>query len=579
MKRFFPWSALFCAALFSLTAQAAPSVTTSLDRPSMTVGESATLQLKITGGEDVQAPNYPSQPNFAVTYQNAENRYMNINGRASSFMVLNYAVTASQPGTYTIPAVQVIVDNTALATQPLSINVTKAEGAIGTGPAFVRILVAKTNVFIGELIPIQIKVYGLAIDQLQVPTLKSDGFTVGASGQNTQSREQFGNNIYGVYTFPMTVAAAKAGNLSLGPAEAPMVIRVLARNSFEQIFGGQQRQFNAVSEPVMIHVNPLPKENVPASFNGAVGNFSMTARASPTAVAVGDPITLQIVVKGRGSFDTVKLPDFGWKDFTFYPPNSTVTNLDALGVQAIKAFDQVVSPQRAGISAIPPIEFSFFDPEQRAYKTITRPAMPITVKATGAGLAQPTVVAEHTANEPQRSVSDIVHIKPTLGQMVTLGPPLPFRPWFVVLQLLPIGLWGGAVFWRKQTDRLANDPKLRRKREVARVVERGLTEARDAARQNESEKFFATTFRLLQEQVGERLDMPAAAITEAVVDEQLPKHGVNGDLLAKLRELFEACNQARYARASVAGMEALIPKLESALREVQQLPERAGGAA
>jgi hypothetical protein len=188
-------------------------------------------------------------------------------------------------------------------------------------------------------------------------------------------------------------------------------------------------------------------------------------------------------------------------------------------------------------------------------------------------------VPDRTQTEPQRSASDIVHIKPTLGQMVTLGPPLPFRPWFVVLQLLPIGLWGGAVLWRKQAERLANNPKLLRKREVARVVQDGLGELRQAATNNEGERFFATAFRLLQEQVGERLDMPAAAITEAVVDEKIPKLGASAELLSELEQLFQACNQARYAGASVAGMEALIPRLESALSQVQQLPQQAGGAA
>ena len=35
----------------------------------------------------------------------------------------------------------------------------------------------------------------------------------------------------------------------------------------------------------------------------------------------------------------------------------------------------------------------------------------------------------------------------------------------------------------------------------------------------DSDQFFATLSRLLQEQLGERLDLPASAITEAVIEE------------------------------------------------------------
>ena len=100
---------------------------------------------------------------------------------------------------------------------------------------------------------------------------------------------------------------------------------------------------------------------------------------------------------------------------------------------------------------------------------------------------------------------------------------------------------------------------------------------REHAAARRSDEFFATTFRLLQEQLGERLNVPAAAITEAVVEEKLPALGAPSELSQRLDELFQACNQARYAGATVAGMEALIPKIEQTLADVQKLP-LAGGS-
>jgi hypothetical protein len=95
---------------------------------------------------------------------------------------------------------------------------------------------------------------------------------------------------------------------------------------------------------------------------------------------------------------------------------------------------------------------------------------------------------------------------------------------------------------------------------------------RRLAAENKSDDFFATLFRLLQEQLGERLDCPASAITEAVIEERLRPRGVPEATLNALRELFQTCNLARYAPIrSSQELAALIPRLETSLRELQNL--------
>ena len=101
-----------------------------------------------------------------------------------------------------------------------------------------------------------------------------------------------------------------------------------------------------------------------------------------------------------------------------------------------------------------------------------------------------------------------------------------------------------------------------------------LVRLRQSAEGNRFDEFFVLLFRLLQEQVGERLDLPAPSITEAVIEEHLRPHGVREETLTQLHELFQACNQARYApRHSLQMLVALVPRVETVLRELQQLPD------
>jgi hypothetical protein len=79
-------------------------------------------------------------------------------------------------------------------------------------------------------------------------------------------------------------------------------------------------------------------------------------------------------------------------------------------------------------------------------------------------------------------------------------------------------------------------------------------------------------FRLLQEQLGERLDMPASAITEAVIEERLRPAGAPEIILTGLQELFQACNLARYAPIkSSQELAAIIPNVEGVLRKLQEV--------
>jgi hypothetical protein len=172
-------------------------------------------------------------------------------------------------------------------------------------------------------------------------------------------------------------------------------------------------------------------------------------------------------------------------------------------------------------------------------------------------------------NEPQQ---DILPIKQKLGTLASSNAPLITKPAFLAAQSLPVLAFLAAFVWRKRADSLANNPRLRRQRRVAQLVRKGLTDLHRLAAENNSDEFFATLFRLLQEQLGERLDCPASSITEAVIDERLARLGAPEATLAGLRELFQLCNQARYAPLRTSGeLAAVIPQFENAIRELQQV--------
>ena len=101
-----------------------------------------------------------------------------------------------------------------------------------------------------------------------------------------------------------------------------------------------------------------------------------------------------------------------------------------------------------------------------------------------------------------------------------------------------------------------------------------LTKLHSLAQSQETEEFFAVLFRMLQEQIGERLDLPANAITEAVVDEQLQGRLSSPEKLLELERLFHTCNQSRYAPVdSPKELAQLAVDAQEILSELQQIPD------
>ena len=583
---------------FSQSVLAATTFTASLDRETVTVGETATLTLKVEGGQPKAWPSLPGLPNLQIAGGGTSQNITIVNGEYSASYSQGFGLTPTQPGDYIIPPLKAEIGGQVLVTAQLKLTAVKAPTSVadsaGDKLVFFKLFVPKKEVYVGEILGVEFQVYvrdGLAngdqilqyFNQLGSCPLKAEGFSIIKTAHTQMRRAQVGNASYVVAALVTSLSPVKTGSLTIGSIEMTIPLQIPLPNqrrrnpgdifSFFDRMQVEERRVTLTADPETIAVLPLPKENVPANFNGAIGSFTMTLTAGPTNVAAGDPVTVKVQISGRGAFDSLALPEqAAWHDFKTYPPTTKVETTDALGLQGTKTFEQVVVPQSADIKALPPVSFSFFDPEQKSYRTLAQPAVPLIVRPGGAAPTPTVAATSRAAQDNPPPTQDIVHIKPRLGTMAQIAPPLMQQTWFLALQGVPLLAWLAAVMWRRRTDQLANNPRLRRRRQVAQGVRQGLVELRQHAAGNKSDDFFATLFRLLQEQLGERLDLPASAITEAVIEEHLRPRGVPEATRTALHELFQTCNLARYAPIkSSQELAAMIPKVEAVLRDLQGL--------
>jgi hypothetical protein len=573
--------------LLLLLACALPSravtFTASLERDTVYLGESVGLALVFEGAQPQDTPNVPNVANLQIHYTGPASEFSFVNGKTSSKVTHNFVVTPRQPGDYTIPSVTAEVSGQRLATQPLKLKVLKPNApppdaaSAANQAAFMRLVLPKTNLYLGEVITGTFQLFlreGHNWGQFQFTATPTEGLTIGRVIEGQRQRTQIGNAIYSVVPLNFALSPIKTGPLNIGPITASISATLPPRNSHEAFFGGQRTQISLATDVVEVRCLPVPTENAPASFTGAVGDFAMTVSVGPTNVATGDPITVRVQINGRGALDAVTLPpQTTWADFKTYPPTANIETSDQLGLQGTKTFEQIISPESADLKELPSFVFSFFDPETKTFRTLTHPATKLTVRPGGAVVA-PSVAANanpNAASQPAQPV-DIVPIKQRLGAFSHDSRPLLMQPLFLATQAVPILAFLAAFVWRKRTDSLANNPRLRRQRQVEQIIRDGLGKLREHATQNQSDEFFAGVMRLLQERLGERLNCPATAITEAVIDDKLRPRGLPDSTLEELHELFQLCNQARYAPIrSAQELNSVLTKLEHALGKLAEV--------
>ena len=574
-------SGLWFALLFAFVWPAfSANFTASLDRNTIVLGEQVTLTLKFEDGQPQGPLNLPVD-GLRIT-SSPEQSISSVFSAGKQSTVYSYAVSleATRVGDFVIPPFHIKMNGQDFSSQPLKLKVTASDPS-ATPPlgyaekmAFLWIALPKTNLYINEPVVAELRIY-LRSDVHRYGDLQlapdGNGLTFSKIAQGQQYQRRVGDASFTVVPLSMAITPVKTGTVSLNPINGSILLNGRDPMDIGGFFGPPARpqQEPLTTERIDLQVSPLPEQQVPPGFNGAVGSYTMTVNAGPTNLVAGDPITLRIQITGHGALYTLSLPDqTGWDNFKTYPPTSKLTASDPLGIEGSKTFEEIVTPQNSDIRTLPPIKFSFFDPEQKQYRTLTQPALPLLVRAATPG-TMPAVAAARA--EPPPPVADVVTIKQHLGTVAQVSALLIQQPWFLALQSVPALALLSCVILRKRKDALANNPRLRRQRQVAQLVREGLEQLRTQASQNQSADFFATLFRLLQEQLGERLDLPASAITEAVIDERLRPGGVSQETVASLHELFQSCNLARYAPVeSGEELAQMIPKLEAAINELRE---------
>ncbi len=548
--------------------------------------------------KDLRAPEMTDFDILAGPYTSQSSSTSWINGqRTSSFtQTYTYTIVASKEGTFNIPPATITVSSEQYTSNGLRIKVlppdeTPANADNGNNAAgnsngntanggqtgsnvssdniFIRTIVSKTHVSEQECILLQYKLYFAGVDVTQftnntkLPEYK--GFLKQDLEQGeiqTQLEHYNGRNYNTAVLYQTLLYPQHSGDIKIDPAQFEAVLRVQTRaqvrSIFDDFFGSYTNVTRSLTAPgIKITVDALPKGK-PAGFSGGVGHFKMNAMLQGSSqqelsVNQNDAVTLKLDITGAGNMKLLKTPAVDFPEgFEEYDPK--VTNnykTTASGMSGTKTIEYLFIPRAAGDYTIPPVSFSYFDTQDKQYKTLQTPEYTLHVKR-GAEEESGTIVSNYVAKEDIHQLgSDIRYIYTgTLNatprwKTFRFGTP---SYWLCLLVPLLIAVLLFIIF-RRQIRENADVRKVKYKK-ANKVVQKRLRLAKKLLDENKRDAFFEEIERAVWTYLSDRLSIPTAELNKANIEQILKGKGVEDNMIGQVTDVLATAAFARYAPAS-----------------------------
>ncbi|MCU7499458.1 MAG: protein BatD [Ignavibacteria bacterium] len=577
-KTFF--SLLFSVILLSTNLHA-QSFTSSVN--STTVPQNEPFQVVFQfGGDNINALRSFRAPDFknfeVLSGPNQSTSMQIINGAVSASLTYSFYLQAPSQGRFTIGSASIDFKGKTLRTQPITITVTKGQssqnGARGQqrnqsaasqsigDNVFIRAVADKQKVLKGEQITITYKLYTrMDISSPQISKLPTyQGFW--AEELDGNRTINFTTEVYNGKQYHVGVLKKAAlfptqtGQLSVTPFELkiPVIVPKQRRRGdiFDEFFNdpffnqGQTVEYTAKSNVLKIDVLPLPGQNVPNSFNGAVGEFSFKAEVDKNTVKANEPVSLKLTVSGTGNISLLELKEPQLPSgFEKYDPKvNDQVNRSGSYVNGQKTIEYLLVPRAGGQKEIPPIEFSYFNPRTKRYVTVTSPAFSINVQK-GDGTYANT--QGFNKEDVKLLGEDIRYIKTGTESLSKNGGYMVSSFWFWAAAILPALLLAGVISWKRKNDRLEGNVQLMKYTRAEKMARNRLKTARKSMEMNNQQEFYSDISLALFGYLEDKLHIPKASFTLESALERLKDSRVPEDLIGEVKQAVEKCEFVRFA--------------------------------
>lgn len=456
-------------------------------------------------------------------------------GQGSILAEFRYKLTTERTGTFTIPSFEARLGPSVVRSRPLTIRVrgpradkvpsivTRARVDTGLEVNF-RAIASPETVYVGQQVNYEVAVFlsENVSDRLRrnptfyPPDIRSM-LAYDLPIVTSPPRRRVGSRCFDALVYQRALFPLIAGRFIIPPSQLVYALSTSAG------FFSREETHDVQTDRAMVFAVDPPAATRPKDWSGAVGDIRLRTRLDTNAARVGDPVLLTVQVAGAGNVKLFPRPDVNvpWASVVRGDERVRVDSTSSK-IRGSKEFDWVLTPRIAGELDVPPIAYSYFNPEQRRYATAQSPATRLRV-VTGALAASDTARTEEALSIRPRDRGPV-------------GTPFHqhFAFWLLVAAA-PLPVFGLRARDRRRRVRDTEPPAARLK---------GI-----AVRSSAEPPTPPAVRRAFGDALGARLGLPPTVFTRpGALARALRRSGVSRDVAEACERLMRELDGAAYSR-------------------------------
>ena len=372
----FNWVSVTLLLLVSATASAA--VTARVDRPTVDLNESFTLEIIVDTSTDLEPDLAPLEESFFVGQTSKLSNTSIFNGEIRRSLTWTVALMPKKTGVQEIPPIAIGAEQSA----PVRITVNEPTNAPpGEADVFVTSEVDLEETYVQAQILYRIRIYrAVATRQpaLREPTITGVEALVELAGDERQYEAVLNDRAYNVIERVIALYPQESGEIQISPARFEARVLRDGRITGRKVFTSESHTINVLPIPAPPASHPdatwLPARDVQLTEDWS---------RSPDEMEVGEPVTRNVSLSALGQIETqlpaIEAPEVDGLNIYADQPELGRT-LEAGGIRGVRKDQYAIIGLAGGELELPAVEVPWWDIAAGEWKIATLPARTLTVR-------------------------------------------------------------------------------------------------------------------------------------------------------------------------------------------------------
>ena len=509
-------------------------------------------------GDNFTPPNFENFQIIGGPNQSIKTSYLN--GEQSFSKTFSYFLKPLKKGKLVIYQATVTIDGQEYKSLPVEVNVTNSvKGANSNSDdeyfdddnIELIAFVSKSSPYINEPITIVYKLYYKSpinvsnANESEAPKYK-DFFTQNIKiPQLKVNRETYKGQIYNVVDWRKVVLyPQRDGNLEISPLSLNLVLDFPTnkRDFFGNIIYDQASKIITTGSKI-ITVRKLPDNGKPKNFSGAVGQFEFDIILNKNSLKASESFQAKVKVTGQGNLKLFDLPNLMVPaSMELYEPErkeNVKTNLSGMSGTIENIY--TIVPKYQGKFPIQELEFSYFDPLEKTYKTLKSQKLNIDV------FEGPTLSSNSNENIVLTVSESFKFIKKENNFTRINKEQFSNTSTFYILLSIPLlSLLSFIIFYSLPKRRELNNYEKIKK--VYKQIKINLNNAEKSI--GNKDKFYDLVEKAIYNCLKARFSIETNKLNKESIKKQMILDGISVDKIEIILKLVESCERARYSNSS-----------------------------